>query len=149
VCILQEKTCFSVNLISIYIIFIYHSCNTYHRMLFHLRDRTNAKIKHFSTLPHSSIFHQEHIHYFLPISIDRSNEREWGLMEKAIGEWICGLRASANDALRQYEPIILVIFPFVASLLILVVGRLIHLFLQLAQDNGFKGAFLIILMNNS
>jgi sphinganine-1-phosphate aldolase len=28
------------------------------------------------------------------------------------------------------------------------VGRLIHLFLQLAQDNGFKGAFLIILMNN-
>ena len=33
----------------------------YHRMLFHLRDRKNAKIKHFSTLPHSRIFHQEHI----------------------------------------------------------------------------------------
>lgn len=69
-------------------------------------------------------------------------------MEKGVGEWICGLRASANGALRQYEPVILVIFPFVASLLSLVVGRLIHLFLQLAQDNGFKGAFLIILMNN-
>jgi sphinganine-1-phosphate aldolase len=69
-------------------------------------------------------------------------------MEKAVGEWICGLRASANGALRQYEPVILVIFPFVASLLSLVVGRLIHLFLQLAPDNGFKGAFLIILMNN-
>lgn len=69
-------------------------------------------------------------------------------MEKGVGEWICGLRASANGALRQYEPVILVIFPFVASLLSLVVGRLIHLFLQLAQDNGFKEAFLIILMNN-
>lgn len=69
-------------------------------------------------------------------------------MEKCVGEWIRGLRASANGALRQYEPVILVIFPFVASLLSLVVGRLIHLFLQLAQDNGFKGAFLIILMNN-
>lgn len=68
-------------------------------------------------------------------------------MEKGVGEWIRGLRASANGALSQYEPVTLVIFPFVVSLLSLVVGRLIHLSLQLVQENGLKGATSIILMS--
>lgn len=68
-------------------------------------------------------------------------------MEKGVGEWIRGLRASANGALSQYEPVTLVIFPFVTSLLSLVVGRLIHLSLQLVQENGLKATIAIIVMN--